>query len=203
MSCYGNETTAYVPANVPVELASFKATVSGNEVTLNWITATETNNSGFEIFRTAQNDKEGWENIGFVEGNGTTTEPSIYSFNDGNLSPGLYNYRLKQIDYDGTSIYSNELVVEISLPGVFSLEQNYPNPFNPSTRIKYSIPSDGFVTLKVYDILGNEVSTLVNEFKQAGTFDVTFDGSNLSSGVYYYRLTSDEMTTTKKLMLTK
>ena len=101
MSSYGNETTAYVPENVPVELVSFNASVSGNEVTLNWITATETNNSGFEILRSAQNNNQGWEKIGFVEGNGTTTEPSIYSFKDENLSAGNYKYRLKQIDYDG------------------------------------------------------------------------------------------------------
>jgi len=200
-SCYGNEATAYVPAEVPVELVSFTATVSGNIVNLNWMTATETNNSGFEILRFTQNDNKDWERIAFVEGKGTTTESSNYSFIDENVSPGIYQYRLKQIDYDGTFSFSNEVMVEIETPKEFSLGQNFPNPFNPSTKIKYTIPSDGYVTLKVYDILGNEVSTLVDEFKQAGTFDVTFDGSNLSSGVYYYRLTSGELTSTKKLML--
>jgi hypothetical protein len=203
LSSYGNETTAYVPEIVPVELVSFNASVSSNEVTLNWITATETNNSGFEIFRTVQNNNHNWETIVFVEGNGTTTKPSVYSFKDENVSAGNYKYRLKQIDYNGTFEYSKTIEAEISSPLTFSLEQNYPNPFNPSTKIEYSIPADGNVTLKIYDILGNEVSTLVDEFKQAGTFDVTFNGAKLSSGVYYYRLTSAEMTTTKKLMLTK
>ncbi len=205
-SSYGNEATAYVPANVPVELISFNGSASGNEVTLIWATATETNNSGFEIERSQMSSVKSqkvWEKIGFVSGSGTTTEPKTYSYIDENLSSGVYQYRLKQIDFDGSFEYSNIVEVEVTVPIEFSLEQNYPNPFNPSTNIKYSIPADGNVTLKVYDILGNEVITLVNGFKQAGTFDVMFDGSNLSSGVYYYRLTSGEMITTKKLMLTK
>ncbi len=94
---------------------------------------------------------------------------------------------MKQIDFDGSFSYSDEVEVEIDQPNVFYLGQNYPNPFNPSTNIKFSVPADGNVSLKIYDILGKEVNTLVDEFKQAGTFDVTFDGSNLSSGVYYYQ----------------
>ncbi|HEY6436975.1 MAG TPA: T9SS type A sorting domain-containing protein, partial [Ignavibacteriaceae bacterium] len=183
---------------VPVELASFSATRDNNDVILSWFTATETNNRGFEVQRKTNVDYEG---IAFVEGYGTTTETQNYLFRDVNVPSGTYTYRLKQMDFDGSFSYSDE--VEIEQPAVFYLAQNYPNPFNPSTNILYSVPTDGNVSLKVYDILGNEVSTLVDEFKQAGTFDVVFDGSNLSSGVYYYRLTTLEMTTTKKLMLTK
>ena len=185
---------------VPVELASFAATTDKNDVILTWYTATETNNKGFEVQRKSTDE---FQPVAFVDGNGTTTELQNYLYRDENLLSGNYTYRLKQVDFDGSFSYSDEAEVLIDQPNVFYLGQNYPNPFNPTTNIVYSVPSDGNVTLKVYDILGNEVSTLVDEFKQAGTFDVTFNGSNLSSGVYYYRLTSSEMTTTKKLMLTK
>ena len=185
---------------VPVELASFSATTNKNDVILTWFTATETNNRGFEVQRKTTGE---YESVAFVEGKGTTTETQNYLFRDKNLLSGTYTYRLKQMDFDGSFSYSDEVEIDIDQPDVFYLGQNYPNPFNPSTVIKYSVPADGNVSLKVYDILGNEVSTLVDEFKQAGTFDVSFDGANLSSGVYYYRLTAGEMTTTKKLMITK
>jgi hypothetical protein len=185
---------------VPVELASFSATTDKNDVILTWYTATETNNSGFEVQRKTTGE---YESVAFVDGKGTTTETQNYLFRDKNLLSGTYTYRLKQMDFDGSFAYSDEVEIDIEQPDVFYLGQNYPNPFNPSTIIKYSVPADGLVTLKVYDLLGKEVSTLVNDYKQAGTFDVNFDGSNLSSGVYYYQLTSGELTATKKLMLTK
>ena len=185
---------------VPVELASFSATTDKNDVILTWFTATETNNSGFEVQRKTTGE---YESVAFVDGKGTTTETQNYLFRDKNLLSNTYIYRLKQIDYDGSFAYSDEVEIDIDQPDVFYLGQNYPNPFNPSTVIKYSVPADGLVTLKVYDLLGKEVSTLVNDYKQAGTFDVNFDGSNLSSGVYYYQLSAGELTATKKLMLTK
>ena len=199
-SCYGNEATAYVPPIVPVELVSFSAMKDKNDVVLSWFTATETNNSGFEVQRKTSGE---YESIAFIEGKGTTTEVQNYIFRDNNLLSGSYTYRLKQTDYDGSFAYSDEVEINIEQPSVFYLGQNYPNPFNPSTNIKYSIPVDGIVTLKVYDLLGKEVSTLVNDYKQAGTFDVVFDGSNLASGVYYYQLKTGELSATKKLMLTK
>jgi len=185
---------------VPVELSSFAVASDKNTAILTWLTSTETNNRGFEVQKQIET---GFHTIGFVEGNGTTTEQKSYFFRDENLLAGTYSYRLKQVDYDGSFSYSDEVETVIEQPSVFYLGQNYPNPFNPFTNIKYSIPADGNVTLKVYDVLGNEVGTLVDEFKQAGTFDVTFNGSNLSSGVYYYRLTAGENMSTKKLMLTK
>ena len=185
---------------VPVELTSFSASSDKNDIILTWNTATEVNNQGFEIQRKTAGE---FERVGFVEGKGTTTEMQNYLFRDKDLLSGSYSYRLKQMDFDGSFAYSDEVEIEIDQPSVFYLGQNYPNPFNPSTNIKYSIPADGNVTLKVYDILGTEVSTLVNEYQQAGTFDVVFKGSNLASGVYYYQLTSGELTSTKKLMLTK
>jgi len=185
---------------IPVELASFSASTDKNNVVLTWYTATETNNQGFEIQRKTDGQ---YQKIGFVPGKGTTTETQNYIFRDEDLLSGSYTYRLKQLDFDGSFAYSDEVEVEITQPEVFYLGQNYPNPFNPSTNIEYSIPQDGNVSLKVYDILGKEVATLVNEYQQAGTFDVVFNGANLASGVYYYQLTAGDLTSTKKLMLTK
>jgi hypothetical protein len=198
---------------VPVELASFSVNVNDDNVESNWTTATETNNKGFEV----QRSKDGeFESIGFVEGHGTTTETQVYSFIDKNVVKGKYHYRLKQIDHDGTFEYSNVVKVEVLSPSKFSLEQNYPNPFNPSTKIKYTIPnvethrdaSLQIVTLKVFDVLGNEVATLVNEEKSAGTYEVEFNSRsgevrNLTSGIYFYKLQTGSLVETKKMILMK
>ena len=191
---------------VPVELQSFTATVTRNSVSLNWQTATETNNSGFEIERSEMsnvNSQTDWQVIGFIPGFGTTTEPKSYSFVDENLSSGKYQYRLKQIDFDGSFEYSNIVEVEINSPTEFSLEQNYPNPFNPSTTIGFSIPERSFVTLKVYDMLGREVEVLISEQKESGNYQIGFNASDLSSGIYYYTLTTGNFTSTKKMSLVK
>ena len=195
----------------PVELVSFNATSLDNDVKLDWTTATETNNSGFEILRKAQNDNE-WNSIGFVPGFGTTTEPKTYSFTDENVTTGTYKYRLKQIDFDGSFTYSNEIEVIVDFtPKDFVLYQNYPNPFNPNTTIKFEIPSviasgakqSQFVTLKVYDILGNEVATLVNEEKRLGVYEVEFNASSLASGMYLYKLQAGKFVQLKKMILIK
>jgi len=184
-----------------VELTSFTASVVGNDVNLNWSTATELNNYGFNVEKRQTSDMKRdkiWNQIGFVAGHGTTTEQQQYSFIDESVSSGKYQYRLKQIDYDGTLEYSDIVEVEVGLPNEFRLEQNYPNPFNPSTIIQYAIDSKKFVSLKVYDVLGNEVTTLANEEKPAGNYEVEFsarggsayggDARNLSSGIYFYQL---------------
>ncbi len=195
---------------IPVELVNFRATVSNNTVELNWETKSETNNRGFGIERNQKSKVKShmeWESIGFVEGKGTTTETQMYSFTDNNLKAGNYAYRLKQIDVDGAFIYSNEIEVNITAPNEFALYQNFPNPFNPVTKIRYSIPGNVEtrcgVSLRVYDILGNEVSTLVDEFKEPGVYEVEFDASNLTSGVYVYRLKTDAYNDIKKMILLK
>jgi hypothetical protein len=191
---------------IPVELTSFAATAIGNNVEISWSTATETNNRGFEIQRTLTPTSERkllWESVGFVTGKGTTTEPQNYSFVDKNLQAGTYLYRLKQIDFDGTFEYSNEIEVEIVSPNEFALEQNYPNPFNPSTSIRYALKSHQFVQIKVYDVLGNEVTTLVNEEKQPGVYEVEFNASELSSGTYIYKLTAGNFSAIRKMIMLK
>jgi len=209
--------------SIPVELTSFTASVVDNSVILNWQTATETNNSGFEIQRLQDYkieklsewipSEQNWETIGFVPGFGTTTEIRSYSYTDAGLSSGTYLYRIKQIDYDGSYEYSNVVEVNVGVPEKFSLEQNYPNPFNPTTKIKFTIQQTdnpllggargGFVTLKVYDILGTEITTLINEEKPAGNYEVEFDARGLSSGTYFYKLITGNFVSVKKMLLMK
>lgn len=191
---------------VPVELTSFTAKVIGDKVSLSWATATETNNAGFEIQRSINNNE--FVTVGFVEGKGTTTERQFYSYID-NISGSKFYYRLKQVDFNGSFEYSD--VVEVStVAKKFSLSQNYPNPFNPTTYFEFRLPAGqagiaefGLVTLKVYDVLGNEVVTLVDEFKPAGNYTIEFDASELTSGVYFYQLKADNFIDTKKLILMK
>jgi hypothetical protein len=172
---------------VPVELYSFTAVVSNSNVQLAWSTATELNNYGFEIERST--NKSDWRKIAFKEGKGTTTETQQYYYLDdiSDMTTSKFYYRLKQIDFNGNSEYSAVVETEI-MPLHFSLEQNYPNPFNPSTKISWQSPVSGWQTLKVYDVLGNEVTTLLNEYKETGSYEIEFDATGLTSGVYFYRL---------------
>lgn len=178
----------------PVELTSFVSSTIKNNVTLRWTTETEINNSGFDIERKSviPNQQSNWAKIGNITGYGNSNEQKNYSFIDNRLQTGKYTYRLKQMDYNGSYEYftlGNE--VEIGTPNEFSLSQNYPNPFNPITKINYEIPYDSKVTLSIFDVLGRETSILVNNYLQkAGFYTVEFNGSNLISGTYFYRLTA-------------
>jgi Secretion system C-terminal sorting domain len=171
---------------IPVELTSFTAVTKENNVILNWSTATEVNNSGFEVQRSTNNNE--FITAGFIDGKGTVSEVQDYTFTDKNLEVGNYSYRLKQVDYDGTSEYSDIVEVEVLAPNVYSLEQNYPNPFNPATVINFSLASNSKVTLKVFDALGQEVAELVNGKLLAGVHNINFNASILNSGVYFYRI---------------
>lgn len=186
---------------VPVEFTSFTADVNGSDVSLNWKTATETNNKGFAVERKAAGSE--FEEIAFVQGNGSTTERKSYSFIDSKVNVGFYTYRLKQVDFDGTVEYSNEIEVQVLAPKVFSLEQNFPNPFNPTTKIKYSVPVDGFVNLTVFNTLGQKVSTIVQQQVKAGEYEVEINGSGFASGVYFYRLEAGKFVSIKKMVLLK
>ena len=193
--------TIVVGLVIPVELTAFNVNVNKNEVILDWTTATELNNLGFEIQRKSVNGN--FETLGFVSGKGTTTEVNNYTFTDKSVDAGNYSYRLMQKDFDGTFAYSPEVEVEVSLPLEYSLEQNFPNPFNPTTTIRYAIPEDNFVSIKLYDVLGNEVISLVNEQQQAGRYEMLFNASSIASGVYYYQITSGNFNQTRKLVLMK
>ncbi len=191
---------------LPVELSTFTASAVNGKVTLNWQTATEVNNYGFEIERMLVNRK--WEKIGFVKGAGNSNSPKEYTFADNTSAASTpLSYRLKQIDNDGKFTYSKEITVELSsMPAEFSLSQNYPNPFNPATTIRYSVPvtlSPVTVSLVVYNLLGQEVATLVNTRQSAGNYEVKFNASGLSSGVYLYKLQAGEFSAVKKLILLK
>jgi subtilisin family serine protease len=193
-------------AMIPVELSSFTASANSNSVTLNWKTATETNNSGFSIERKSPND-ERWIEVGFVPGFGTTTEIKNYTFTDDDLKMGMYSYRLKQVDLDGTFEYTNSVEAEVGAPNEFSLAQNYPNPFNPSTSIEFSIPELSEVNISVYSVLGEKVATLANNTFDAGYHTVNFNAVNLPSGTYIYTVKATGENNTfvesKKMMLLK
>jgi len=208
-------TSIYRPAAiVPVELTSFTATAKGNNVLLNWSTASELNNRGYEVERVSYSTSslKGWNRVGFVEGFGTTAEQHSYIYIDSNLTSGKYNYRLKQIDYDGSFKYSKEIEVDLSSPLRYSLEQNYPNPFNPNTTIEFSITEQADLTLTVYNILGKEVKSLIKEKLSPGNYTINWeakgsDGKLLSSGIYLIRLSaqsgSDRYFKTIKALLLK
>ncbi len=194
---------------VPVELTMFKADVINNGVVLEWTTATELNNKGFEIERKTAG-QTAWQTISFVAGNGTTTELNNYTYTDNSvLLNTTYSYRLKQIDFDGALSYSK--IVEVTnngIPVTYNLSQNYPNPFNPSTVINYSLPSSSNVKLVVTNTLGQEVAVLVNEQQKEGTYKVNFNASSLSSGVYFYSLIAENadgqaFKSVKKMMILK
>ena len=189
---------------LPVELSSFSASVVGPTVKLNWNTATEINNYGFEIERYALiAERQTWNKIGFVDGNGNSNSTKSYSYEDKNVTTGKYSYRLKQIDNDGQFEYSKTIEVDMVVVKKFELSQNYPNPFNPTTTIQYGLLQTGMVRLTLYNILGQEIRTLVNEVKEAGTHTINLNASDLNSGVYIYKIESGSFTQTKKMTLVK
>ena len=191
---------------VPVELTAFFALKVEDGVLLKWTTATENNNSGFVIERSS--NKLDFTEVAFVDGQGTTTDVTDYEYTDRISKPGEYSYRLKQIDFDGTFTYSNVVATEVNGPAVFVLSQNYPNPFNPSTMIKFSLPVDSRVSIELFNTLGEKVDELTNSDYSIGSHEINFDASNLSNGVYYYKINAtgvdgSSFVSTKKMILMK
>ena len=181
---------------LPIQLASFKASIlTSNGVALTWTTVTESNNYGFYVQRNGVD-------LTFIAGHGTTLQSHMYSYTD-NPSPGNYQYRLMQVDLDGTATLSESVAIDVTAPSKFALNQNYPNPFNPSTQIAFSVTKDGPVSLRVYDILGREIATLVNENRKVGQYTEQFNGNQLASGVYVYALKSAEGQLTGRMMMLK
>ncbi len=200
----------FIPTVIPVELGTFNATVFGkNKVRLDWFTVTETNNAGFVIERSK--DGVNFREIYFIGGNGTSTNRNTYSYIDEDVDYGVYYYRLKQVDHDGSFNYLNVVTIDLGLPKSFELKQNFPNPFNPSTKITFTVPegTNNKVTLKVFDLLGNEIATLVNENKSAGIYEVEFsansvsDTAELKSGVYIYQLSAGNYSVARKMIYLK
>jgi hypothetical protein len=197
-------TTNEIP--LPVTMKSFSSRAVKNTVYLNWVTSMEINNSGFDVERSADNNT--WSKIGFVQGNNTSNQEHSYSFTDNYLSTGIYYYRLKQIDYNGNfQMHKLMNTVAIGKPSDFSLAQNYPNPSNPGSNINFSLPLSGIVSLKVYDVTGREIKTMIDGYKEAGFYSEYFDGSSFASGVYFYRLIlsadGEKFSATKKFVLKK
>ncbi len=201
-----NEVYKYVgpPLPIPVELTSFTANVNGNAVNLNWSTVTETNNKGFEVQKSAVGgQKSQWDDIGFVEGKGTTTDQHKYSFTNTEVPEGKYTYRLKQIDLNGTFNYSEEVNVEVKSVYTYYLAQNYPNPFNPATTIKFGVKQKSNVRIEIFNSIGETIKSMLNEEKEPGNYSIDFNAVNLPSGVYIYQLKAGEFVETKKMILLK
>ena len=193
---------------LPVELVSFTGQVLSNDlIRLDWKTESEVNNYGFEIQRSIiyghNHSSDSWQKAGFVEGHGNTNSPKEYIFTE-NKPAGASSvlYRLKQIDNDGQFQYSSEVEVTFS-PDEFVLYQNYPNPFNPSTTIKYSLVEESIVSIKLFDILGSEIRTLVSEKQSAGNYEFEFNAGDIASGLYIYKMQAGNFIDTKKMMILK
>ncbi len=208
---YLDDISIYVFTIVPVELSSFTAEVIDNKIHLNWSTSSELNNLGFEVQKKFLDNNSDWIKIGFVNGAGTTTERKTYTFIDENPVSGTVLYRLKQIDVDGSYKILPTVSVNYEIPTEFVLEQNYPNPFNPVTKISWQSPIGGNFTVKLFDVLGREVETIVDKYYEAGkhsTFYIV--NSTLPSGVYFYQIRMADQSTgkivftdTKKMMIMK
>lgn len=207
-TCRNYYETLVVDCGVlPVEMTSFSVNAGENIATLDWETATEVNNYGFEVERkfNSENKNINWEKIGFVTGHGNSNSPKFYTFTDNTLNwNGEYSYRLKQIDLDGKFEYSKVINVKFNLSeNTYNLNQNYPNPFNPSTRINFSIPERTHVNLIIYNIFGEEVDRPISEFKEAGVYSINYTAKNISSGIYFYSLETENYKATKKFIYLK
>ena len=201
-TCNNTILTRLGKAVSSVELLSFEAGIDENQhILLTWKTVNEKNDFGFNIER-FNPDNQTFEKIGFIPSHRNSYAKNTYSFIDkASRLDRNYNYRLIQVNNDNSSSILNTIKVNALIPQEYFLSQNYPNPFNPSTKINYRIPVQGHVMLKIYDVLGNEVSVLVNEDKPAGNYEVTFDLTDLPSGIYFYELTAGNFIQTKKMIL--
>ena len=206
-SGFSNSIDTLLHAATPVELSYFACSFIESKVMLNWTTSSEVNNFGFEIQKSI-NASSGFNKIGFVNGNGTTNDSQDYEYVDEDVTTGIYYYRIKQIDYDGDYKFSNVFEVSVNIPNKFYLAQNYPNPFNSSTSISYTIPTAGNVQVIIYNMNGKEVYKAVDKFHEAGSYSFFWNGlsntgKNLASGVYYYKIWTNDFSSFKKMTLLK
>jgi hypothetical protein len=198
---YGSVVTFTTASLTPVQLTSFTAASTGAGASLIWKTATETNNYGFSVERRTSGSNT-WSDVAFVKGNGTSATAHSYSYTDASVTSGSYIYRLKQVDNDGTSSYSNEAEITVAAPSKI-VSANYPNPFNPSTVIRFSVPKDGQTVVKVFNILGQEVATLFNGLATAGFQSINFNAAHMNSGVYFYSVENNGQKVVNKMLLVK
>lgn len=199
-----NDTTYGTLYPLPVELLSFNGVVDGDEVNLEWITGTEVNNRGFELYRKDSFPNSSYKLLAFIQGIGTTTERHIYNYIDRLSSKGKIYYKLMQYDFDGTSNEVGNIELDNNfLPNSVVLYQNYPNPFNPSTNINFSVPEKQFIQLKIFNLLGKEIKLLVEDYFEAGIYNISFDASELSSGIYFYQINNGSSIQTRQMVLLK
>ncbi|MCP5062357.1 MAG: T9SS type A sorting domain-containing protein [Ignavibacteriae bacterium] len=187
---------------LPVELTTFSASVNNNNIELNWETATEVNNYGFNIERKLETGD--WNKVGFVNGHGNSNSPKNYSYVDNTVNnAGKYFYRLKQVDIDGSYEYSSTAEIDLTAQLDYKLNQNFPNPFNPTTNIQFSLPEVSQVKLVVFNTIGEQVAELVNENMEAGNHNVKFNASDLNSGIYIYQIEANGFVQVRKMILVK
>lgn len=197
-----NPSTAGNPIAFPVELSSFTAAIQNKAVVLNWVTATEINNYGFEVEKSF--DKVNWNKIAFKNGYGNSNSVKDYTYTDNEITKnGIYYYRLKQIDNNGDFEYSNIVEVNVNIPIKFEVSQNYPNPFNPVTNISFNLPEANNVTLYIFNAIGQQIKTINAGYKEAGKHTIEFDGSSLNSGVYFYKVEAGNNSMIRKMALIK
>jgi hypothetical protein len=213
---FSNWAIAEGSAALPIQLAYFNSVVvpNSNDVRATWGTLTETNNFGFYVQQSSDNQNS-FTDVpnSFVPGHGTTLVPQNYEWLHANVPPGSYYYRIRQIDLDGTVSYTDAIAVIVDVisgvndhvvPAAFALSQNYPNPFNPSTRIQFTVESRGYTTLTVFNLIGEELATLYSDYAEPGrVYSLDFDASNLSNGVYLYKLVNNSKSSLRKMVLLK
>ena len=190
---------------LPIVLESFTSTVDNRDVTLCWITSQENNNQGFDIEKFDLSDSDSlWRKAGYIKGQGTKHSPTEYIFKEQKLNSGKYKYRLKQTDYNGNfEYYELGNTVEVALPKSFELGQNYPNPFNAQTKIDFALPENSKVNIIIFDILGREIRTPVNQELKAGYYTILMNTNDLASGTYFYRITAGKFVKTLKMVMVK
>jgi len=199
---YFNSMEIRTDSPVPVELSSFTASIQNKAVVLNWATATEINNYGFEVERSF--DKTNWNTLAFKNGYGNSNSVKDYTYTDKDITKnGMYYYRLKQIDNNGDFEYSNIVEVSVNIPIKFEVAQNYPNPFNPVTNISFNLPEANNVTLYIFNAIGQQIKTINAGYKEAGKHTIEFDGSSLNSGVYFYKVEAGNNSMIRKMALIK
>jgi subtilisin family serine protease len=186
---------------LPVELTSFSGTYLDGAVNLNWTTATESNNYGFEVEKRYEDTM--FDSIGFVAGSGSSTVIIEYSFIDDDINENRIYYRLKQIDLNGEFIYSAQIMVEVPIVSDYQLFQNFPNPFNPGTTISYFVPITSEIRIALYDIIGNEIVKLYEGMQQEGDHQIVLNATNLASGVYFVSMTASNFNKSIKISLLK